>query len=77
MQGQLFTQDFLLHGIRATPPYLALEAAAFAAFEVRLRGMLQSKIQYADGVQIYGEVNGRVGDHYQALGGKLGVRLEW
>ena len=39
MQGQLFTQDFLLHGIRETPPYLALEAAAFAAFEVRLRGI--------------------------------------
>jgi hypothetical protein len=31
MQGQLFTQDFLLHGIRETQPYLALEAEALAA----------------------------------------------
>lgn len=39
MQGQLFTQDFLLHGIRETPPYLALEPAAFDAFEARLRSI--------------------------------------
>ncbi len=45
--------------------------------EVRLRGMLQSKLQFTDGVQIYGEVNGRVGHDYQALGGKLGLRIEW
>ena len=41
MQGQLFTQDFLLHGIRETPPYQALEPADFKAFEVRLRGVFQ------------------------------------
>ena len=45
--------------------------------EVRLRGMLQSKIRFNDGLQIYAEVNGRVGHDYQALGGKLGLRLEW
>ncbi len=45
--------------------------------EVRLRGMLQSKLQFTDGLQIYGEVNGRVGHDYQALGGKLGLRIEW
>ncbi|MCE2907271.1 MAG: Eco57I restriction-modification methylase domain-containing protein [Burkholderiaceae bacterium] len=37
MQGQLFTQDFLRHGIRETPPYQALGAEAAAAFEQRLR----------------------------------------
>lgn len=42
MQGQLFTQDFLLHGIRETPPYLALDDGAFTAFEARLRGIFQS-----------------------------------
>ncbi|MDP2007257.1 MAG: hypothetical protein Q8K45_16395, partial [Rubrivivax sp.] len=41
MQGQLFTQDFLLHGIRETPPYLALGEGAFAAFEASLRGIFQ------------------------------------
>ncbi len=45
--------------------------------EVRLRGMLQSKLQFADGLQLYGELNGRVGYDYHAVGGKLGVRLEW
>jgi hypothetical protein len=39
MQGQLFTQDFLRHGIRETPPYQALEPAAFEAFETRLRAI--------------------------------------
>ncbi len=37
MQGQLFSQDFLLHGIRETAPYQAFDAAAFAAFESGLR----------------------------------------
>ncbi|HEX7383657.1 MAG TPA: hypothetical protein VF291_05050, partial [Burkholderiaceae bacterium] len=36
MQGQLFTQDFLLHGIRETPPWQALEEADFAAFRAGL-----------------------------------------
>ena len=36
MQGQLFSQDFLQHGIREMAPYLALDDAAFEAFERRL-----------------------------------------
>ena len=36
MQGQLFSQDFLQHGICETPPYLALDEAAFEAFKRRL-----------------------------------------
>ncbi|MDE2147354.1 MAG: Eco57I restriction-modification methylase domain-containing protein, partial [Burkholderiales bacterium] len=39
MQGQLFSQDFLRHGIRDTPPWQALEPAAVEAFEARLRGI--------------------------------------
>lgn len=39
MQGQLFTQDFLRHGIRDTPPWQALSDAACAAFEQRLRAV--------------------------------------
>ena len=39
MQGQLFTQDFLLHGIRETPPYQALGEAALQAFVARLQGI--------------------------------------
>lgn len=39
MQGQLFTQDFLLHGVRQTPPYQALEPAAFETFVGRLRAL--------------------------------------
>ena len=39
MQGQLFTQDFLLHGIRQTPPYQALEENAFQAFVTELRAI--------------------------------------
>jgi hypothetical protein len=39
MQGQLFTQDFLRHGIRETPPYQALSDAAATAFEARLRAV--------------------------------------
>jgi hypothetical protein len=41
MQGQLFSQDFLLHGIRETEPYRALEPAAHAAFVARLHGIFQ------------------------------------
>ncbi|HQC99818.1 MAG TPA: hypothetical protein PK306_29330, partial [Aquabacterium sp.] len=41
MQGQLFTQDFLLHGIRETEPYRALDAAAVTAFVDRLHAIFQ------------------------------------
>ena len=39
MQGQLFTQDFLLHGIRQTPPYEGLDAATLQGFESGLRAI--------------------------------------
>ncbi len=39
MQGQLFSQDFLRHGIRDTPPYQALEGAAFDTFVASLRAL--------------------------------------
>ncbi|MFO1285814.1 MAG: hypothetical protein U1F49_04260 [Rubrivivax sp.] len=42
MQGQLFTQDFLRHGIRETAPYQALTEEAFAAFRTRLEGIFAS-----------------------------------
>ena len=41
MQGQLFTQDFLLHGIRETPPYAELDDAAMQTFTSRLRHIYQ------------------------------------
>ena len=37
MQGQLFTQDFLLRGIQETSPWQALADAEFDAFESALR----------------------------------------
>ena len=33
MQGQLFTQDFLLRGVQGTPPYQAFDDTKFAAFQ--------------------------------------------
>jgi hypothetical protein len=39
MQGQLFTQDFLNRGVTETPPYQALNEAAFAAFKTALGGI--------------------------------------
>ena len=39
MQGQLFTQDFLLRGVQGTPPYQDLHDTAFAAFESALQGI--------------------------------------
>ncbi len=39
MQGQLFTQDFLLRGVQGTPCYEAALAHDFADFEVKLRGI--------------------------------------
>ncbi|MBI3368795.1 MAG: hypothetical protein HY021_10240, partial [Burkholderiales bacterium] len=41
MQGQLFTQDFLLYGIRETPPYRELEAQSLQSFEADLRALFQ------------------------------------
>ncbi|MDR1709946.1 MAG: restriction endonuclease [Candidatus Accumulibacter sp.] len=41
MQGQLFTQDFLLRGIRETPPYEAFDAAAFARFRAGLEDIFR------------------------------------
>ena len=38
MQGQLFTQDFLLRGIRETPPCEALTEDGLAAFKAALIG---------------------------------------
>jgi hypothetical protein len=43
MQGQLFTQDFLLHGIRDTPPYQALDATQVSAFEAQLRALFAGR----------------------------------
>ena len=37
MQGQLFTQDFLLRGIADTPPWVALDGAQLQAFSKALR----------------------------------------
>jgi hypothetical protein len=37
MQGQLFTQDFLLRGIRDTPPCQALDEATLKRFDAALR----------------------------------------
>jgi len=37
MQGQLFTQDFLVRGIKETPPYEAFGEQAFAAFKQALQ----------------------------------------
>ncbi len=39
MQGQLFSQEFLRHGVRETPPCLALEEAAVQTFEASLRSI--------------------------------------
>ena len=39
MQGQLFTQDFLLRGVQGTPPYQDLHDTAFEAFQSELRGI--------------------------------------
>ncbi|OYY96484.1 MAG: hypothetical protein B7X59_07865 [Polaromonas sp. 39-63-203] len=41
MQGQLFTQDFLIRGISETPPHQDLTDAAFAAFRDALAGIFQ------------------------------------
>jgi hypothetical protein len=41
MQGQLFTQDFLLHGIRETPPYQSLDDAALIHFRSALQTIYQ------------------------------------
>lgn len=39
MQGQLFGQDFLRHGIRETPPYQQLSDASFATFRAALEAV--------------------------------------
>ncbi len=39
MQGQLFSQDFLLRGVLDTPPWQALDDAAFAPFEGAVRAL--------------------------------------
>jgi hypothetical protein len=39
MQGQLFTQDFLTRGVRETPPFEALDNAAFTAFNAGLQSI--------------------------------------
>ncbi|MGP1667088.1 MAG: hypothetical protein ACTS5I_14535, partial [Rhodanobacter sp.] len=41
MIGQLFTQDFLLHGIRETPVWKALDEGAVAAFVAQLRAVFR------------------------------------
>ncbi|MCC7099663.1 MAG: hypothetical protein IT500_08745, partial [Rubrivivax sp.] len=39
MQGQLFTQDFLLRGIETTPPWQALSNAQLQDFTAALQGI--------------------------------------
>jgi hypothetical protein len=39
MQGQLFTQDFLMRGVQGTPPYQDLHDTAFVAFQSTLQGI--------------------------------------
>jgi hypothetical protein len=45
--------------------------------KVRGRGAFESRILFPNGVSLFGEVNGRVGEDYWAVGGKLGGRVEW
>jgi Eco57I restriction-modification methylase len=42
MQGQLFTQDFLTHGVKETPPWQAWDEAHRASWQEALRGVFQS-----------------------------------
>ena len=44
MQGQLFTQDFLLRGIRDTPPFQALDQAALTRFR-RALGAIYNRLR--------------------------------
>lgn len=39
MQGQLFTQDFLMRGVQGTPPYQDLQDTSFGAFQSTLQGI--------------------------------------
>ncbi len=39
MQGQLFTQDFLMRGVQGTPPYQDFGDTAFAAFQSALQSI--------------------------------------
>ncbi len=41
MQGQLFTQDFLLRGVLETPPHQGFTDTAFAAFHATLTGIFK------------------------------------
>lgn len=41
MQGQLFTQDFLIRGVLDTPPCQGLSEAAFSAFSNALHGLFK------------------------------------
>ena len=43
MQGQLFSQDFLLRGVRETPAWQALTDEAVASFRARLHAVFSGR----------------------------------
>ena len=47
MQGQLFTQDFLLRGVQGTPPYQDFSDTTFAAFQSALQGIFTGLDAYS------------------------------
>jgi hypothetical protein len=72
--GLYLYSDVIVDGLAITPAGSSFESDEG---KVRLRGVLQSQFHLQDGVSLYGEIGGRVGDDYWAVSGKLGGRIEW
>lgn len=72
--GAYVYSDVLVDGLVITS-----ESSSFDSDEgkVRLRGVIQSRIDFANGVSAYGEFGARVGEDYWGYSGKLGGRIEW
>lgn len=45
--------------------------------KLRVQGLLQTRVQFLNGVSAYAELSGRYGEDLWALGGRVGGRIEW
>jgi len=72
--GAYVYEDVLVHGLVVSSTETSVPSDEG---KVRLRGILQNQIDFGGGVSAYAELNGRYGEEYWAIGGKVGGRIRW
>jgi hypothetical protein len=69
--------DILIDGFTDTSQGLSPVAVQDDEGKLRFEGTIRNELNMLDGLSLYSEVSGRVGEDLWGIGGKLGFRQEW